>query len=61
MTATDFAASSRTVSLADGQTLSYDGLVLAPGIDISWDALPGYNLCIMAKLLVKAKRRNSTR
>jgi sulfide dehydrogenase [flavocytochrome c] flavoprotein chain len=33
----------RKVSLADGQTLSYDRLVLAPGIDISWDALPGYS------------------
>jgi sulfide dehydrogenase [flavocytochrome c] flavoprotein chain len=32
----------RKVSLADGQTLSYDRLVLAPGIDIRWDALPGY-------------------
>jgi sulfide dehydrogenase [flavocytochrome c] flavoprotein chain len=33
----------RKVSLADGQTLSYDRLVLAPGIEISWNALPGYN------------------
>jgi NADPH-dependent 2,4-dienoyl-CoA reductase/sulfur reductase-like enzyme len=33
----------RRVSLADGQTLSYDRLVLAPGIDMSWDALPGYS------------------
>ena len=32
----------RKVSLADGQTLTYDRLVLAPGIDISWNALPGY-------------------
>jgi sulfide dehydrogenase [flavocytochrome c] flavoprotein subunit len=32
----------RKVSLADGQTLAYDRLVLAPGIDISWNALPGY-------------------
>jgi sulfide dehydrogenase [flavocytochrome c] flavoprotein subunit len=34
---------SRKVSLADGQALAYDRLVLAPGIDISWNALPGYN------------------
>jgi sulfide dehydrogenase [flavocytochrome c] flavoprotein chain len=32
----------RIISLADGQRLSYDRLVLAPGIDIRWDALPGY-------------------
>jgi NADPH-dependent 2,4-dienoyl-CoA reductase/sulfur reductase-like enzyme len=32
----------RTVSLGDGQRLSYDRLVLAPGIDLRWDALPGY-------------------
>ena len=31
------------ISLADGQRLSYDRLVLAPGIDIRWDALPGYS------------------
>ena len=33
----------RTVSLGDGQQLAYDRLVLAPGIDLRWDALPGYN------------------
>jgi sulfide dehydrogenase [flavocytochrome c] flavoprotein chain len=32
----------RKVALADGQSLAYDRLVLAPGIDISWNALPGY-------------------
>jgi sulfide dehydrogenase [flavocytochrome c] flavoprotein subunit len=32
----------RKVALADGQSLAYDRLVLAPGIDISWKALPGY-------------------
>ncbi len=30
------------VTLANGSTLQYDRLVLAPGVDISWDALPGY-------------------
>jgi sulfide dehydrogenase [flavocytochrome c] flavoprotein chain len=29
--------------LADGWSLAYDRLVLAPGIDIRWDALPGYD------------------
>jgi NADPH-dependent 2,4-dienoyl-CoA reductase/sulfur reductase-like enzyme len=32
----------RTVTLSDGARLSYDRLVLAPGIDIRWNALPGY-------------------
>jgi NADPH-dependent 2,4-dienoyl-CoA reductase/sulfur reductase-like enzyme len=31
------------VSLRGGSTLDYDRLVLAPGIAIRWDALPGYN------------------
>jgi NADPH-dependent 2,4-dienoyl-CoA reductase/sulfur reductase-like enzyme len=30
------------VRLADGTRLPYDRLVLAPGIALSWDALPGY-------------------
>ena len=33
----------RTVALNSGEALSYDRLVLAPGIDIRWDALPGYD------------------
>jgi NADPH-dependent 2,4-dienoyl-CoA reductase/sulfur reductase-like enzyme len=36
-------AQARTVTLADGARLSYDRLVLAPGIDIRWSALPGYD------------------
>ena len=32
----------RTVALADGNRISYDRLVLAPGVDLRWDALPGY-------------------
>jgi sulfide dehydrogenase [flavocytochrome c] flavoprotein chain len=32
----------RTVTLGNGTRLPYDRLVLAPGIDIRWDALPGY-------------------
>jgi len=32
----------RVVTLAGGKRLSYDRLVVAPGIDIRWDALPGY-------------------
>jgi sulfide dehydrogenase [flavocytochrome c] flavoprotein chain len=33
----------RVVGLADGQSIGYDRLVLAPGIDIRFDALPGYD------------------
>src|SRR4029077_11888058 len=33
----------RTVTLSNGVQLNYDRLVLAPGIDIRWDGLPGYN------------------
>ncbi|MDB5650450.1 MAG: cytochrome [Hyphomicrobiales bacterium] len=33
----------RRVTLADGAVLPYDRLVLAPGIDVLFDALPGYN------------------
>jgi sulfide dehydrogenase [flavocytochrome c] flavoprotein subunit len=33
----------RRVSLRGGSSLGYDRLVLAPGIDIRWDALPGYD------------------
>jgi len=33
----------RRVTLADGTRLAYDRLVLAPGIDLRWDALPGYD------------------
>jgi sulfide dehydrogenase [flavocytochrome c] flavoprotein subunit len=33
----------RIVGLADGTSLPYDRLVLAPGIDMRFDALPGYD------------------
>ena len=42
-TATAVDAQARSVRLADGTRLPYDRLVLAPGIDIRWDALPGYD------------------
>lgn len=37
-------ASSGKLSLSSGDTIDYDRLVLAPGIDIRFDALPGYDL-----------------
>jgi sulfide dehydrogenase [flavocytochrome c] flavoprotein chain len=40
-TAVDPAA--RRVSLGDGAVLPYDRLILSPGIDIAWGALPGYD------------------
>jgi NADPH-dependent 2,4-dienoyl-CoA reductase/sulfur reductase-like enzyme len=33
----------KTVRLADGTQLSYDRLAVAPGIDIKFDAVPGYS------------------
>src|SRR6202011_1965336 len=40
----------RTVGLADGTSLGYDRLVLAPGIDLRFDALPGYDEAVSAKM-----------
>src|ERR1700681_4442448 len=40
----------RIVSLADGQSLGYDRLVLAPGIDVRFDALPGYDEAATKKM-----------
>lgn len=44
MQATAIAADppSRRVTLTGGATLDYDRLILSPGIDIAYDALPGY-------------------
>ncbi len=36
-------AGARAVILNNGAKLPYDRLVMAPGIDIRWDGLPGYN------------------
>ena len=41
--ATGVDPSRRTVRLADGTSLAYDRLVLSPGIDLRFDALPGYD------------------
>ena len=42
-TATAVDAPARSVALGDGTRLPYDRLVLAPGIDIRWGALTGYD------------------
>jgi sulfide dehydrogenase [flavocytochrome c] flavoprotein chain len=39
-----------TVDLADGTSLGYERLVLAPGIDLRFDALPGYDEAAAAKM-----------
>jgi sulfide dehydrogenase [flavocytochrome c] flavoprotein subunit len=41
--ATGADAQARRVMLRDGSALDYDRAVLAPGIAIRWDALPGYD------------------
>jgi NADPH-dependent 2,4-dienoyl-CoA reductase/sulfur reductase-like enzyme len=43
LSATAVDAQARRVTLSDGTTLDYDRLVLAPGVDIRFDALPGYD------------------
>jgi NADPH-dependent 2,4-dienoyl-CoA reductase/sulfur reductase-like enzyme len=40
--ATRIDGDARAVILGNGARLAYDRLVLAPGIDIRWDGLPGY-------------------
>jgi NADPH-dependent 2,4-dienoyl-CoA reductase/sulfur reductase-like enzyme len=43
LAATKIDPQARTIGLADGGSVSYDRLVLAPGIDLRFDALPGYD------------------
>jgi NADPH-dependent 2,4-dienoyl-CoA reductase/sulfur reductase-like enzyme len=40
----------REVTLTGGTRLAYDRLVVAPGIDIRWDALPGYDEAAAEKM-----------
>jgi sulfide dehydrogenase [flavocytochrome c] flavoprotein subunit len=40
----------RIVRLANGSSLAYDRLVLAPGIDLKFDALPGYDEAATEKM-----------
>jgi len=48
--ATKIDPKARTVGLANGTSLGYDRLVLAPGIDLRFDALPGYDEAAAAKM-----------
>jgi sulfide dehydrogenase [flavocytochrome c] flavoprotein subunit len=43
-------AKTRIVGLAGGQSLAYDRLVLAPGIDLKFDALSGYDEAAAGKM-----------
>jgi sulfide dehydrogenase [flavocytochrome c] flavoprotein chain len=49
-TATAVDPRGRTVTLGDGARLPYDRLVLAPGIDVRWGALPGYDEAAAARM-----------
>ena len=49
-TATGIDATARTVTLGNGSKLSYDRLVLAPGIELRFDALPGYTEAAAARM-----------
>ena len=48
--ATAVDGTARTVRLADGTSLSYDRLVLSPGVDLRFDALQGYDEAAAAKM-----------
>lgn len=48
--ATGIDAQARRVDLGDGASLTYDRLVLSPGIDLQFDALPGYNAAATVKM-----------
>jgi sulfide dehydrogenase [flavocytochrome c] flavoprotein chain len=48
--ATAVDAQAKSVALADGMKLAYDRLVLAPGIDIRWGALAGYDEAASAEM-----------
>lgn len=40
----------RSVALADGSSLAYDRLVLSPGIDFHFEALPGYDEIALTRM-----------
>jgi NADPH-dependent 2,4-dienoyl-CoA reductase/sulfur reductase-like enzyme len=40
----------RRVTLASGESRPYDRLILSPGIDIAWGALPGYDEAASARM-----------
>jgi sulfide dehydrogenase [flavocytochrome c] flavoprotein subunit len=48
--ATSVDADAKTVGLADGNRLSYDRLVMSPGIDFTWNAIQGYDEAASEKM-----------
>ena len=48
--ATGVDPNARSVTLADGAQVPYDRLVLAPGIDIRWNAVAGYDQAASAQM-----------
>jgi sulfide dehydrogenase [flavocytochrome c] flavoprotein subunit len=48
--ATSVDAQARSVTVEEGSTLPYDRLVIAPGIDINWNGLPGYSEAAAEKM-----------
>ena len=48
--ATGIDTAQRRVTLADGTALPYDRLIMAPGIDLRFDAIPGYDEAASAVL-----------
>lgn len=48
--ATAVDAGAKSVTLADGNRLAYDRLVLAPGVDINWKGLAGYDEAAAEKM-----------
>jgi sulfide dehydrogenase [flavocytochrome c] flavoprotein chain len=49
-TATGVDPQARRVSLDNGATLDFDRLIVSPGIDIRWNALPGYDEAAAEKM-----------
>jgi sulfide dehydrogenase [flavocytochrome c] flavoprotein chain len=48
--ATGVDPNARSVTLADGAQVPYDRLVLAPGVDIRWNAVAGYDQAASAQM-----------
>ncbi|ADZ71126.1 NAD(P)/FAD-dependent oxidoreductase [Polymorphum gilvum] len=40
----------KTVAMADGSKVPYDRLIVAPGIDMIWDSVPGYSEAAAEKM-----------
>jgi sulfide dehydrogenase [flavocytochrome c] flavoprotein subunit len=40
----------KTVTVQDGKTIAYDRLIVSPGIDFKWDAIPGYDESVIEQI-----------